>query len=149
MDWTGTKPFATQNGNDSPCHYYDGNIGMARAVVVPQLVEWQFSTPEIRDSNPDIGKILFTNCTMEKTNIKKKGPFKIPPEHWNNRASIVNCEHNLFLANDSNFSQMLSLLIIKFCNSISFGVLAFCKLLYFYIDHLFDIILLPKNAPAY
>ena len=43
-----------------------------RAVVVAQLVERLLSTPEIRGSNPDIGKILSTNCTIEKTKKKKK-----------------------------------------------------------------------------
>ena len=38
-----------------------------RAVVVAQLVERSVPTPEILGSNPDIGKILSTNCTMEKT----------------------------------------------------------------------------------
>ena len=31
-------------------------------------------TPEIRGLNPDIGKILSTNCTIEKTKIQKKRP---------------------------------------------------------------------------
>ena len=43
-----------------------------RAVVVAQLVERTLPTPEIRASNPDIGKILSTNCTIEKTKIKKR-----------------------------------------------------------------------------
>ena len=42
------------------------------AVVVAQLVEGSLPTPEIRDSNPDISKVLSTNCTIEKTKIKKK-----------------------------------------------------------------------------
>ena len=42
------------------------------AVVVAQLVERSLLTPEIRGSNPDIGKTLSTNCTIEKTKIKKK-----------------------------------------------------------------------------
>ena len=37
-----------------------------------QLVEQSLLTPEIRGLNPDIGKILSTNCTIEKTKIKKK-----------------------------------------------------------------------------
>ena len=44
------------------------------AVVVAQLVERLLTTPEIRGSNPDIGKILSTNCTVEETKIKKKRP---------------------------------------------------------------------------
>ena len=44
------------------------------AVVVAQLVEQLLPTPDIRGSNPDIGKILSTNCTLEKTKIKKKRP---------------------------------------------------------------------------
>ena len=39
-----------------------------------QLVERLLLTAEIPDSNPDIGKILSTNCTIEKTKIKKKRP---------------------------------------------------------------------------
>ena len=37
-----------------------------------QLIERLLPTPEIRSSNPDIGKILSTHCTIEKTKIKKK-----------------------------------------------------------------------------
>ena len=42
------------------------------AVVVAKMVEWSLPTPEIRGSNPDNGKILSTNCTIEKKKIKKK-----------------------------------------------------------------------------
>ena len=41
-------------------------------MVVAQLVEQTLPTPEICSSNPDIDKILSTNCTIEKTKIKKK-----------------------------------------------------------------------------
>ena len=41
------------------------------ALVAAQLVEQLLPTPEIRSSNPDIGKILSTNCVIEKTKIKK------------------------------------------------------------------------------
>ena len=44
------------------------------AVVVAQLVERSLQTSEIHSSNPYIGKILATNCTIEKTKIKKKRP---------------------------------------------------------------------------
>ena len=44
------------------------------AVVVAQLVEQLLPTPDIRGSNPDMGKILSTKCTLEKTKIKKKRP---------------------------------------------------------------------------
>ena len=37
-----------------------------RAVVVAQLVERSLPTSEIRGSNPDIGKILSTNCKNTK-----------------------------------------------------------------------------------
>ena len=37
-----------------------------------QLVERSLLTPEIRGSNPDIGKILSANCTIEKTKTKEK-----------------------------------------------------------------------------
>ena len=46
----------------------------ARALVVAQLVVLLLLTPEIRGSNPDIGKIVSTNCTKGKTKIKKKRP---------------------------------------------------------------------------
>ena len=39
-----------------------------------KLVEQSLTTPEICRSNSDIGKILSTNSTKEKTKIKKKGP---------------------------------------------------------------------------
>ena len=44
------------------------------AVVVAQLVEWLLLTPEIPYSNSDMGIILSTNCTIEKTKVKKKRP---------------------------------------------------------------------------
>ena len=43
-------------------------------MVVARLVERLLPTPEIRGSNPDIGKILSTHCTIEKIKIKKKSP---------------------------------------------------------------------------
>ena len=45
------------------------------AVVVAQLVERSIPTLEIRSWNPDIDKILSTNCIIEKTKIKKKRPI--------------------------------------------------------------------------
>ena len=45
-----------------------------RAVVVAQLVEQLLPTPVIRGLNPDIGKLLSTNCTIEKMKIKQKRP---------------------------------------------------------------------------
>ena len=45
-----------------------------RAVVVAQLVERLLPTPEIRNLNLDIGKILSANCTLENMKIKKKRP---------------------------------------------------------------------------
>ena len=39
-----------------------------------QWVERSLPTPEIGSSNPDMGEILFTNCTIEKMKIKKKRP---------------------------------------------------------------------------
>ena len=51
-------------------------------MVVAQLVEWSPPIPEVRGSNPAIGKIYstFVYCQLiEKTKIKKKeagnGPF--------------------------------------------------------------------------
>ena len=54
------------------------NNVIRRAVVVAQLVERLLPIPEVRGSNPVIGKIntehMFTvNCT-KKTKIKKKRP---------------------------------------------------------------------------
>ena len=43
-------------------------------VVLAQLVEQLLPTPEIRGLNPDIGKVLPTKCTKERTKIKKKRP---------------------------------------------------------------------------
>ena len=47
------------------------------AVVVVQVVERSLLTPEIRGSNPIIGKVLYakfsTNCNIEKMKIKKRG----------------------------------------------------------------------------
>ena len=42
------------------------------AVFVAQMVEQSLSTPQIGGSNPDLGKILATTCTIEKTKIKKE-----------------------------------------------------------------------------
>ena len=50
------------------------------AEVVAQLAEQSLAIPEVRVSNPVIGKYLFTFNCKEKTKIKKKGgrysPFK-------------------------------------------------------------------------
>ena len=43
-------------------------------MVVAQLVERSLLTPEICGLNPVNGKILSTNCLIEKTKIKKKRP---------------------------------------------------------------------------
>ena len=45
-----------------------------RIVVVGKLIECSLPTPEIRGSSPGVGKIISTNCTVEKTKIKKKWP---------------------------------------------------------------------------
>ena len=42
------------------------------AVVVAQLEEWPLLTPELHGLNPEMGKVVSTNCTLEKTKIKKK-----------------------------------------------------------------------------
>ena len=58
--------------------------GEGWAVVVDQLVEQSLPTPEIRGSNPVIGKILSTqlstNCIIEKTKIKKRMPGMAHPK---------------------------------------------------------------------
>ena len=43
------------------------------AAVVAQLVKRSLLTPEFRSSNP-VSRILSTNCTIVKTEIKKKRP---------------------------------------------------------------------------
>ena len=43
-------------------------------MVVAQLVKQLLTTPKIRGSNPDVGKILPTYCTLDETKIKKKTP---------------------------------------------------------------------------
>ena len=55
--------------------------GVCRAVLVAQLEERSLPTPEIRSSNPVIGKLLngtFVFCQLvsciERTKIKKKRP---------------------------------------------------------------------------
>ena len=64
--------------------YNVGNIckmSLSWAVVVAQLVERLLPTPEVRGSNPVIGKLLYwifnylptVNC-IERTKIKKKRP---------------------------------------------------------------------------
>ena len=53
------------------CSAFEAGLGQG-AVVVAQLVERSLPTPEIHGLIPDIGKILSTNCTIEKTQIKKK-----------------------------------------------------------------------------
>ena len=42
------------------------------AVVVAQLAEQSLPTSEILGSNPDIGEILCTKCTIENTKINQK-----------------------------------------------------------------------------
>ena len=49
------------------------------AVVVAQLVERALPTPEIRSSNPNIGKVLSTNCELNrKDKNKEKEPGNGP-----------------------------------------------------------------------
>ena len=63
----------------------------ARAVVVAQLVERSLWMPEVRGSNPVIGKLFYRTficllSTVEKTKIKKKeaeiGPFFNTKKTW-------------------------------------------------------------------
>ena len=49
-------------------------FSLSWAVVVAQLVEQLLLTPEIHGLNPDFVKMLSTNCSIEKTKIKKKRP---------------------------------------------------------------------------
>ena len=42
-----------------------------------QLIERSLPTPEIHGSNPKVGKIISTNCSVEKTEIKKKKKSEI------------------------------------------------------------------------
>ena len=51
-----------------------------RAVVVALLVERSLLTPEIRGSNPNIGKVLSTNCKLtrkDKNKEKEAGMAKL------------------------------------------------------------------------
>ena len=43
-----------------------------RAVVVAQLVERSLPTAEIRGSNPNIGKVLTTNCKLHRKDENKE-----------------------------------------------------------------------------
>ena len=53
--------------------YYNYKDLHIRAVVVAQLVERLLPTPEIRGPNPNIGKVLSTNCNkIEKTKLIKE-----------------------------------------------------------------------------
>ena len=56
------------------------------AVVVAHLVEQSLLTAEIRGSNPDIGKILSTNCKIEKTKIKNN---RLGMAHLQRRADAI------------------------------------------------------------
>ena len=57
------------------------NSGLRAVVVVAQFVERLHPTQEIRSSNPVVGKILSTNCTIKnrkdenKENKEKACPF--------------------------------------------------------------------------
>ena len=69
-----------------PSYFAEVTFNSNRAVVLAQLVERSLPTPEIRGSQPVVGKLLYrtfnclstVNC-IEKTKIKKKeagnGPF--------------------------------------------------------------------------
>ena len=49
-----------------------------RAVVVAQLVEQSLLTPEIRSSNPDIGKIFIYQLNKRKGENKEKKAGNVP-----------------------------------------------------------------------
>ena len=72
------------------------------AVVVAQLVEQSIPTPEIRSSNPVIGKILSTNCTIEKMKIKKKRLGMAHLKNVKNHSSLLmkNYTRKLDIGND-------------------------------------------------
>ena len=40
--------------------------------MAAQLVEWLLPTPEIRSSNPNICKVLFTNCKFNRKDENKE-----------------------------------------------------------------------------
>ena len=63
------------------------------AVVVIQLVEQSLPTPEVCGLNADIGKTLSTNCTIQKTKVKKKtlGMAHLKNCQWN----LVNPRENV------------------------------------------------------
>ena len=72
-----------------------------------QLVKCLLPTPEIRGSIPDIGKVLSTNCIIEKTKIKKKavrnGPSlklkKITHEDFFQKIFLRSAQLTIFLPN--------------------------------------------------
>ena len=47
------------------------NSSKLRAVVVAQLVERALPTPEIHGSNPNIGKVLSSNCKLKRKDENK------------------------------------------------------------------------------
>ena len=55
------------------------------AVVVAQLVEWLLLTPEIRGSNPKIGKVLSTTTKLNRKDENKKEACNSPSLFFKNK----------------------------------------------------------------
>ena len=70
------------------------SLMIVRVVVVAQLVERLLLTPEICGLYPDIGKVLSTYCTKEKTKIKKESRMA-------NLKKIFDDRRNLWLDSSS------------------------------------------------
>ena len=49
-----------------------GKVDRISAVVVAQLVEQSVPSPEICGSNPNIGKVLSTNCELNRKDENKE-----------------------------------------------------------------------------
>ena len=73
-----------------------------------QLVEQSLTTPEISGWNPDFGRILSTNCTIEKTRKKEKETGNGPSFIVCTIANVASWEQNILtvqLTVNFNFSD--------------------------------------------
>ena len=69
-----------------------------------QLVEQLLLTPEILGPNPGIGRGLSTNCTLEKTKIKKKRPEMA---HLKKMSLKIQSSHPVVITIPTNSLQQL------------------------------------------
>ena len=89
--------FPTLTAKVSCTGYYWSVGNELWALVVAQLVWQSIPTPDIRGSNPDIGEILSTNCTLVKTKIKKKRSGRpslksLMSWHWDRGTLLALCK---------------------------------------------------------